>query len=199
MAATTTAGSSSKKKTTPKALHTKAKKTVSKSDSTGNKKTAQETMLELVAKAYALGKDKLHRDRLTMDTDLAAKTISNNLPKLKEKGWIDFDTKTIWLTTQGLQHMGDLAKRPSSNAERIDMMTKSFTPKQKEMFRLLTTKNGKTCLKDDIAKELGYEHGKVKAFVNLIGSMRGKGVVEYPEPTTIRLTDEYLVEKSEQD
>ena len=139
-----------------------------------------------------MGNESLERDRLTMGTGLATKTVNNNLPKLREKGLIEFDSKTISLTTKGIANVGDLAKRPTSNEEHHENLIASLQGnKQVQMFRLLV--GGQTQDKDDVAKELGYESAKVKAFTNLAGSMKGRGIVEYPTNTTIRLTDTCFV------
>ena len=183
----TSASSSSKTKAT------KAKSTVSKAAAANNdagpKKSAQQAILEVLAQAYSLGRDAVDRDQLTMGTGLKLKTIQNNLPKLKQQGLIEVQDKMFRLTAKGLAHVGDLAQRPSSNAEHQANMIRTLgKPKQVKMFELLA--NGGTRDKDEVARILGYDHAKVKAFQNLIGEMRNqKKMVEYPDKKTVRLTD----------
>lgn len=105
---------------------------------------------------------------------------------------MEYDAKAISLTEKGIQALGALATRPTSNAALHEMIIKSLKGKQVRMFGILA--NGETYKKDNVAKQLDYEDSKVKAFVNLIGGMRGKSIVEYPDKNTVRLTDGCFVE-----
>lgn len=185
----TTVEAAKNKSTNKKLVPTKAKATVSKSNEGGDKKSAQQVMLERLAQAYSLGEDSMERDRFVSTcTGLKPKTIQNNLPKLKNQGLIEMNNKTISLTTKGLEQVGDLAHRPTSNAEhQANMLRTLKNGKQVRMFEMLA--NGETREKLHVAQQLGYDNAKVKAFQNLIGAMRSQGLVEYPEKTTVRLTD----------
>ena len=123
---------------------------------------------------------------------LALKTVNNNLAKLKQKGLIEFDTKTVSLTAKGLEAAGPLAERPTSNTAHHKMILQTLSGKKLiQMFELLA--DGQTRSKDEVAKTLGYADAGQKAFCNVCGALRGKKLAEYPEKHSVRLSDACFV------
>ena len=184
--------SSKTSKTTP----AKAKKPVPKKTTTsgGGKKdgkTAEEKILEALAIHHARKRgESLERDQVLKRTGIAAKTLSNKLPKLKEKGLLEYAGKTIQLTEAGVEHCGPMADSGSTNEEVHNRLKGDLKTKQLALVDLLM--DGKAHAKDDIAKKLGlFENGKkTKGFVNLVGAMRTAGHVVYPTPSTVQLDQE---------
>jgi Mn-dependent DtxR family transcriptional regulator len=174
--------------TSKKKSLTKVARSVKVGGSTaGDKKSTADRIIELVAKSYALGRPSLSRDRLAMATDLKAKTITNTLPKLQSKGLLTYTSTDITLTEAGIEAAGDAARRPSSNAEHQARIKEGLKKREIEIFDLLA--DGKTWNKDTLAKNLGYDNAKQKTFVNCIGGLSGKKIVEYPNKGEVHLTD----------
>ena len=170
-----------------KKLPTKANaSSKTKSSDATSKKTAQQIILELVAEAHSLG-ESLPRIRLTQGTGIATKTATNNLAKLKQKGWIDYDAETVRLTLEGIKAAGPLANPPTTNGDRHERLKKSLKGKQVKLFDLLA--DGSVHDRDTVAQALDFDGMKQKGFVNLVGALRGQGIVEYPDNKTVQLTD----------
>lgn len=173
-------------------VSSKKKKKAGGSATTSNnkntKKSAQQIILELVAESYSLGNDSLPRAKLTMGTGLATKTVANNLAKMKTKGLIECpDSKLVRLTPEGIEEAGPLiAAAPKTNAEYQERLKATLKGKQVQLFDLLA--DGKTHSRVDVAKCLGYD-GITKGFVNLLGSLRGKKMLDYPDKESVQLAD----------
>lgn len=174
-------------KNTSKKSPVKAKATVSKSKSDGNKKSAQDTIFELVAESHGLRNDSLARDQLSKGTGIAAKTVANNLIKLKQKGLVEYDATTVHLTSKGIEKAGPLASGPTSNEEIHERLKKGLKGKQVKLFDLLA--DGGIHDRNVFAVELDFEDAKKKGFKNLCSALSGKGLVEYPDKQTMTLTD----------
>ena len=176
-----------KKPPTKKAGTNSSKKT--KNNDGASKKSAQQLILELTAESYSLGEDSLPRDRLTQGTGLAAKTVVNNLTKLKKQGLIEYpDAQSLRLTTpKGVQAAGSLAQAPATNAERHERLKKNLKGKQIALFDLLA--DGGARDRDDVARALGYENKRTKAFENVKGKLSGQGLLSYPDNQTMQLAD----------
>lgn len=173
-----------------KKLPTKKAGTTSKKKSgdAATKKGAQQVILELAAESYSLGEESLPRARLTQGTGLAAKTVTNNLAKLKQKGLIECpDAQTLRLTPEGVRAAGSLANAPATNAERQERLKEKLTGKQLALFDLLA--DGGARDRDDVARALGYENKKTKAFVNLKGKLSSQGLLSYPDSRSMQLAD----------
>ena len=148
-------------------------------------------ILHLVAQAYAMGNDSLPRVRLTMGTGIKPKTVTNTLPKLKAQGLVTYTAKEVSLTPAGIKEAGDSARRPTSNAEYHERLKEDLNKRQREIFDKLAT--GEIWDKDKLAVELGYDSAKHKTFVNHIGSLSGKNIIEYPEKGLVRMSDACFV------
>ena len=120
----------------------------------------------------------LPRVRLTMGTGIKPKTVTNTLPKLKAQGLVTYTAKEVSLTPAGIKEAGDSARRPTSNAEYHERLKEDLNKRQREIFDKLAT--GEIWDKDKLAVELGYDSAKHKTFVNHIGSLSGKKIIEYP-------------------
>ncbi|CAB9498670.1 expressed unknown protein [Seminavis robusta] len=189
-----------KSKTGPtKAKETSTKKKIDsankkKANSGGGKKskdgmTAEQKILDVIAKLYAGGNKTPKREQVAKLCAIAAKTLANTVAKLKKKDLVECpDAQTLGLTESGLEHVGDLASAGSSNEEVHERIKNDLKGKQVTLFDLLA--DGEVHEKDDIAEKLGYENRSVKAFANLIGAVKGKGIVIYPTPATIQLDKE---------
>lgn len=184
---------SSPTKATNKSSPAKAGATIVKKKSGGgnggkNKKSAKEIILEIAATELNAGRDVIDRSLLTKGTGLATKTATNNLGKFKNEGLIEYpDPKTFKLTPAGIEACGSLIKVPKTNAERHEHIKEKLKKKEVELFELVM--DGEVYKKEDLAKKLGYEDKKTKAFVNLIGGMRGGGILDYPDKDTLQLSD----------
>lgn len=183
----------------PKDVPVKAKKAASKKTTTGgggkkDGKTAEEKILEALAAHHARKRgEALERDLLLKRTGIAAKTLSNKLPKLKEKGFVEYAGKTIQLTDAGVEHCGPMVASSGATNEEVQNRLKGEL-KNKELAFVELLLDGKAHGKDDIAKSLGlFDEGKnkkTKGFVNLVGAMRTKGLVVYPDKSTVQLDKE---------
>ena len=82
-----------------------------------------------------------------------------------------------------------LASIATTNAERQARLKERLKGKKKaiELFELLS--DGGVYDRDEIAKTLGYEDKKIKGFVNLICSVKGLGLLEYPDKNSLQLPD----------
>ena len=175
---------SSKKKAPAKAV-TPTKKKVGASTSS---KSAYDVILELLAESYSCGEESLPRDRLTKGTGLKPKTVANAITKLKQEELIVCDPKSLHLTEAGIQKVGTLANIATTNAERQERLKEKLKGRKAiELFELLS--DGGIYDKDETAKALGYDGKKVKSFMNLIASVKGQGLLEYPDSDSLQLTD----------
>ena len=170
----------------------KAKSPAKTSGGGGKKdgKNAEQVIMEVLATFFVKGNKEPLREKVAKATKLAAKTLSNTIPKLKRKNFVECpDGKTIRLTDEGIKFLGPLAQKGGGGAttkEVHENLKKDMTGKQVMLFDLLV--DGAVHDRDDIAKKLGYSEGrKTKAFVNLIGAMKSKDIVHYPTKDTIQL------------
>ena len=153
--------------------------------------SAKQQILKFAADAYCKGGTSLDRDKLIVLTKLAGKTVMNNLSKLKKEGLIEYsDSKTICLTEAGVEYMGDQCKILTPEEIRAELM-EGLKGKPLRLYDLL--KDGKTYLKDHVAKELDFEGKRQKGFQNLVGKLKSAGMVQYPDKDHISLTDLWLV------
>jgi hypothetical protein len=147
---------------------------------TGPKKGSAEVILEMMAaETYSIsfGKAPLEHSRLIVVTGLKPKTVMNNLAKLKQNGWNMFDSKTLELTIEGVKRVGSLATMPKTKEELHARFKQNLKGKSIKFFELLEDGCAQRC--DHIAAKLGYDSAKQKSFVNLKGSLKGKGIIEY--------------------
>ena len=169
----------------------KAGSTFKKTKST--KGGAQATILDLLAVSYSRGEDSMPKDRLIVQSKLAAKTVNNNIPKLRKEGLIEEcpDSKSLRLTEEGIEFMGDKAKRMTQE-EKVESIKEGLKGNQLKLFEYL--RDGKVHLKEDAALALGFEQGaKQKTFVNLIGKMRSLKILDYPDKKSLKLCDAYII------
>jgi len=151
------------------------------------KKSAQDIILELLAESAGIGEESLPRERLTKGTGLAAKTVNNNITKLKQKGWVDYDAKTIHLTENGMESSGAMANVPKTNAEIHERTKSKLKGKEILLFEMLADGNVRD--RNEVAQALGYENMKTKAFLNVVGKLSGQGIAEYPDKQSVQLSD----------
>ena len=153
-----------------------------------NKLGAKQLILKMVAESYSLGEESLPRSRLIRGTGIAAKTVTNNIAKLKNEGLIEYpDSTSIRLTSKGMKQVGGLADPPKTNAELQERIKEKLTGKKLRMVDLLS--DGLPHSKEEIAVGLDFQSKSQKGFVNLLGSMRSSGFVSYPDNQTAELTD----------
>lgn len=188
-----TSNTSPKKKSPP----AKAGSTVNKKDSTtsgsGGGGGAKGKILELMADSYSREEESISKERLSALTKLAPKTIANVIPKLKAEGLIEEypDSKSVRLTKEGIEYMGDKAKILSSE-EKFQRIKDGMKGKQLQAFEFLS--DGQIHTKEALATELGFDQGsKQKGFVNLIGKMRSSKILDYPDKDSVQLCDAFLV------
>ena len=174
----------------------KAKKTTSKKAAAGgggkkDGKSAEEKILEALAAHHARKRgEALERETLLKRIGISPKTLSNNLPKLKEKGLVAYAAKTIQLTEAGVEHCGPMADSGSTNEEVQNRLKSDLKPKELAMVEILM--DGEAHAKNDVAKSLGLFEGTkpTKGFVNLAGGMRGRGLIDYPTKGFVQLDKE---------
>ena len=153
-------------------------------------KTSDDLILEALANFRLKREDAPTKEKLISVTMIVKKTFLNRLPKLKEKGLITYDKSGVSLTEKGIAALGPLAEVPKSNEEVHERLMKDLKPKEQKFFKLLLgfedAEPNKVHLKEDIAKALGYESKKQKTFQNLIGAMKAKNIVEYPDSDHVK-------------
>ncbi|KAL3903672.1 MAG: hypothetical protein SGARI_005270 [Bacillariaceae sp.] len=147
--------------------------------------TKQKIMMALAA-FYSNGIKEVSKEKLSTASKIAEKTVLNNLPKLRDDGYIETPPKMVKLTEKGIAALGDSISIATSNEDIQDKIKADLKPPGVALFNKLL--DGNTWDKDDLANDLGYKDGKkTKTFANLIGKMRTSKIVDYPEPTTIAL------------
>lgn len=152
-------------------------------------KTSDDLILEALANFRLKREDAPTKEKLISVTMIVKKTFLNRLPKLKEKGLITYDKSGVSLTEKGIAALGPLAEVPKSNEEVHERLMKDLKPKEQRFFKFLLDHEEaeyKAHLKEDVAKALGYESKKQKTFQNLIGAMKGKNIVEYPDSDHVK-------------
>mmetsp|Transcript_30348 Transcript_30348/g.70922 ORF Transcript_30348/g.70922 Transcript_30348/m.70922 type:complete len:212 (+) Transcript_30348:395-1030(+) len=177
---------------TAKSNNKKAAKAKSQCSSHNNKiksskggKSAERTILEVLASFHANGKAPVEKDKVLKAANVAAKTMANNLPKLKRQEMIEVTGSLLSLTHKGIEEMGDLAKGAVCNEENLERLKKDLKTKQILLLEALLDKEVHS--KNDIAQQLGFNDCKQKTFVNLMGSLSGKQIVHYPTKGKIQL------------
>jgi hypothetical protein len=150
-------------------------------------RSAQDIILGLLAESAGMGEESFPREHLTRGTGLADKTVRNNLTKLKAKGWVEFDSQVIRLTASGRASSGAMENVPMTNAELHERIKINLKGKPLELFELM--QDGEVHEKDMLAQKLGYEDKMVKAFKNVISTLSGRGLVQYPDPSSAQLSD----------
>jgi hypothetical protein len=148
---------------------------------------AQEIILGLLAESAGVGDESLPRDRLVQGTGLSPKTVTNNLPKLKAMGLVEYDAKTVRLTPRGIESTGAMENAPKTNADIHERIKGGLKGKPLELFELM--QDGGRHDRDWLAQQLGYDDKTTKAFVNAIGKLSGQGLVQYPDPSSAQLAD----------
>lgn len=117
-----------KKKSPAKAGKSSPKKTTTKSGD--GKRTAVETILGNLAYSLSLGNQSMPRDELLKLSNMAPKTLANNLTKLKQKKLVEFDGTSIRLTEKGIEEAGASAQPPTTNQEIQERIKESLKGKQ---------------------------------------------------------------------
>lgn len=152
-----------------------------------SKQSAQDQVLEILAESLSLGQEVVERSKLPKMTGLSPKTIANALTKLKKEELIEMDSKTIRLVEKGKEKVKALIIIPKTNLDRHSMLKQKLKGKELVVFDMMA--QGFEMDKTSLAKALGYDDKSTKAFQNLMSSMKGKGILEYPTKETVRLTD----------
>jgi hypothetical protein len=74
-----------------------------------------------------------------------------------------------------------------TNAELHVRIKSNIKGKPLELFELM--EDGEIHDKDSLAHKLGYEDKTIKAFKNAISNLSGRGLVQYPDTSSARLSD----------
>ena len=129
------------------------------------------------------------RVQVSKVTKLADKTIANTLTALKRKNYVIVEGKTLRLTDEGKAFLGPLAEKKGqggTNEEVHKSLKEDMKTKEVELFDALL--DGNIHDKHEVALALGYKDGKkTKTFMNMIGTLKSKQIVHYPEKDSIQL------------
>lgn len=178
----------------PKKAESKdSKNTVKSSGQSGDGKkegkSAEVKIMEVLAKMYAANTTSVEKEKILNMTGIAPKTLSNTIPKLKRKGFIEVDKGVVELTEAGINEMGDMAKQAGSNEEIQEKIKEDLSVKQVEIMDALL--DGKIHSKEALARNLNYKDGaKTKTFVNAVGGLSGKKIVIYPSKGDVQINEE---------
>lgn len=177
-----TRNSSSAAKAIKKAPAAKAsKKPPSKQASASKKKPSgaaraqgsnKERIVGALASQFAMGFDKPDRKTIMgLALITSAKSFANILPDLKKRdGLVDYDSKCIWLTDAGKDHVGeDALAVPTDNGPMQEKLRSTMlkSKKEREVFDFLT--DGKWYTRQEIADSMG--HAFNKSFQNAVGAV----------------------------
>ena len=176
--------SSSAKKVSP----TKVKPSVVKKPSSS--KSADQVILEAMAKLLNRGTKVVEKKKLLSVTRLNDKTMANAITKLKQKGFLD-GRGSFELTDDGRKEVSDMdIEGGSTNKEVHESIKSTLKGKAIRLFELL--ENGDEHCKEEIAQALDFKDKgkKQKGFQNLVASVKSEGIVCYPTKDTIQLVKE---------
>jgi len=147
----------------------------------------EQTILNSIATLEARNKGQRGVDRAMTfklcgyNKNKGAKAFANQITILsKHKGLITFDSTTMDLTEAGEKLAEVTEASLPSLGEQVDKVKADLTKggkKGKEMVDLL--RDGHVHSRADVAEAMGYDSAKVKAFVNLMSSLKGEDIIQY--------------------
>lgn len=163
----------------------------SKSDGGGvSVKPAEEKILQAIGKLRVIGTEQPTRDQVQKfsgNTKTKA-GFDKNLGNLKKKGFVEYpDGKTVALTDQGVEYVGEVDPSDLSNEAIQNEMKEMIPAKARDIFDALL--DGKEHDRKKLAEQLKYDMNKLSGYQKNISQMRTLGFVDYPSKTTIKLTD----------
>ena len=148
-----------------------AKKPSKKPSGAAPKGSNKERTLQALASQFSFGHEKADRNAIITEAQIASpKSFANMLPDLKREGLVDYDSKLIWLTEAGKDHVGeDALSAPKDNGPMQEKIRSGMLKgnKAKDIFDFLL--DGKWYTRPEIAEEMGLE--KNKSFANAVGSL----------------------------
>jgi len=168
----------------------KKSKKSSSGDSGG--KTAEQQVAEVLAKFVARGNREPEREKIESITKLKKKTVANIMTSFRKKGCVELKGKTVNVTDKGVEYFGPMAETGgATNAEVQAKIKEGLKGKALTLFEVL--EGGKND-REEVAKELGYDNGKVKGFLNLLSASKysekkADGFIDY-DSSTVQLNRE---------
>lgn len=156
------------KKATKKPATKKASKKKSGAIPKGSNK---ERTLQALASQFSFGHEKAPRNTIMTMAEIGSpKSFANMLPDLKRDGLVEYDSKFIWLTDAGKDHVGEEAlAAPKDNGPMQEKIRSGMLKgkKAREIFDFLL--DGKWYTRQEIAEKMGQVYNK--GFQNAVGSL----------------------------
>lgn len=153
------------KKATKKPTTKKASK---KPSAAGSNK---ERTLQALASQFSFGHEKSPRNTIMTMAEIGSpKSFANMLPDLKRDGLVEYDSKFIWLTEAGKDHVGEEAlAAPKDNGPMQEKIRSGMLKgkKAREIFDFLL--DGKWYTRQEIADKMGLPYNK--GYQNAVGSL----------------------------
>ena len=164
-------------KSKPKAV----KKSTATTKSAGRQPTeGNMSIFQVVAGLEQALQRPVPRNLVSVYAGKADKTVSNELAKLKSKGYVEYDSKTIRLTSAGQKAIGSsiptIAISEDATMARIKKQHK-LTEKECAIVDILS--NGRPHIKNDVMEEA--EFNAKKTFDNSLGKLKRLEIVEYTD------------------
>ena len=127
--------------------------------------------------------------RQTTTDDIKEKNLPCILSGLKKNGYVEYpDKSTVRITDEGMEHADiDSIKIPKDNSEaQVEIKTThNLKPKECAFVDLLS--DGQIHRRVDVMETLEIKSKQTLSC--MMSGLKGKGFIEYPDKTTVQLTD----------
>ena len=141
---------------------TKAKPTSAKAPSRSGGPTAASRILNAIASRRALGEERADRKMvMAMALMTNKRSFDTTLLNMKNKGLVEYDTPTVWLTMKGLEEVGPEAAAPPQNNEAMQAKLKETMIKVKSSYDVFDQMvDGRWYSRAELADKMGVENNR---------------------------------------
>lgn len=155
---------------------------------------ARQRILDALASLEAIGVNAPKKIQLALFAGASPKSsgYTNNLGALRSAGYIDYPVGGhVALTDDGRDH-ADSGSAPASQAEMIAFVQQLVGPARSRILTALLNYHPQALSKGELAVYAGVSASS-SGFTNNLGSLRSLGLIDYPTPGNVALTDVLFV------